>query len=263
MSIKHNIHQSAYLSGKIYHMYHQIKKPIVLFDLYHTIVDIEIDEDFREFWQVIESHLNQYGNKLGPDDLRDLYRELDRQIKLDTLKGQTILETLFPRYFRIVTGQPANLGQLYNFITIFRRASRKTLLVRKFLPPLLSKLNKQGYSYGIVSNTEAVFTKIDLEDLHISDKFKCIVLSSDVGAEKPDPKPFLTALSTMKSSAGDAIFIGDNFEADIIGADKVGMRSILISDNPDEFKDRLPEKCLGIIPSSGKGLYRKIISSHE
>ena len=234
-------------------------KPVVLFDLYHTLVDIEIDERFKEFWQVIEKHLSQYGNKLSPDDLRDLYFELDRQIKMDTLKGQPILETTFPRYFRIVTGQSANLGQLYGFISIFRRASRKTLKLRQFVLPLLDELDSLGYAYGLVSNTEAVFTKIDLEDLKIADRFKCVVLSSDVGAEKPDPKPFIVALSSLRVDAKQSVFIGDNFEADILGADGVGMRAILLSDNPDDFKDRLPESCIGITPTSGEGLLEAII----
>ena len=243
------------------YMHYKTNKPVVLFDLYQTLVDIEIDEDSEEFWIVIENYLNQYGNRLSPSGLKELYLELDRQIKSDTLKGQSILETLLPRYLYILTGQKVNLGQFYGFISIFRRASRQKLIIRKYTQPLLSKLERKGYTCGLVSNTEAVFTKIDLEDLKLADKFKCIVLSSDVGAQKPDPKPYFTALSSLGASPEAAIFIGDNFEEDIVGAHNAGIRSILLHDIPQEYLDRLPESCVGIIPTNGRGLYKKIAHS--
>lgn len=240
-------------------MFGKPSRPAVFFDLYHTIVDIELDEDSLEFWREIEAHLSQYGSNLSAEDLKALYLELCRQIKDDTLKGQSVLEKLFPTYFRILTSKQADLGQLYALITVFRRRSRKVLKLRKFTLPLLDKLERKGYVCGLISNTEAVFTKIDLEDLGIANRFRTVVLSSDVGAEKPAPEPFLAAMRSLGvKDPGHSIFIGDNFDADIMGAEGVGMKSILIHDTPDEFSHRLPKNCLGIVPTNGKGLYKKI-----
>lgn len=234
------------------------KNPAVIFDLYNTLVDIEIDEDSPEFWKVIEDHLARYGSNLKGEDLKSLYQELCRQIKGNVLKGQSVLEILFPRYFHIATGHQADFGKLFHLVSVFRRASRKKIVIRDYALPLLRRLKSKGYQLAIISNTEAMFTKVDLEDIGIANKFDAIVLSSDVGAEKPDPKPFLNCLASLDLPPGQAVYVGDDFSADIIGANEVGIRSILMQDDKQGFENMLPESCLGIVSSSGKGIYKII-----
>jgi putative hydrolase of the HAD superfamily len=47
-----------------------------------------------------------------------------------------------------------------------------------------------------------------------------------VGVKKPDPKIFNKALSDASSKPENGLMVGDNFEADICGAQKVGMQAI-------------------------------------
>ena len=54
-----------------------------------------------------------------------------------------------------------------------------------------------------------------------------------VGVKKPNPKIFKHALQIAKASQENSIMIGDNYEADILGALNVGIDAICFNYNSD------------------------------
>jgi putative hydrolase of the HAD superfamily len=56
--------------------------------------------------------------------------------------------------------------------------------------------------------------------------FDTIITSESVGVKKPNPKVFNYALKQANAKKEHSIMIGDNVEADIRGALKVGMKAI-------------------------------------
>lgn len=56
--------------------------------------------------------------------------------------------------------------------------------------------------------------------------FKGLILSDDIGINKPRREIFEYALSSTASGLADSIMIGDMFETDIAGAANIGMRQI-------------------------------------
>lgn len=81
---------------------------------------------------------------------------------------------------------------------------------------------------------ESQFQKIKLLGL---EKFvQNMVSSEEVGIEKPNPLMFKMGLRKMKVSRRDAVMIGDDFERDIAGAAKLGIKSfwfVKYVKNPD------------------------------
>ncbi len=63
--------------------------------------------------------------------------------------------------------------------------------------------------------------------LHFFDK---VITSESVGVKKPNPKIFHHAMKLAGTSARNSIMIGDNYEADILGAKQVGMQAIHFKD---------------------------------
>jgi putative hydrolase of the HAD superfamily len=49
-----------------------------------------------------------------------------------------------------------------------------------------------------------------------------------VGVEKPDPRIFRMALERMGIEPEDAVYVGDVYEIDVVGARAAGMRAYLI-----------------------------------
>ena len=62
----------------------------------------------------------------------------------------------------------------------------------------------------------------------IADFFEHIVISEEVGWRKPHRKIFEFALARLGEDPSDAIFIGDNPEADIMGPSDCGIDSVWV-----------------------------------
>jgi HAD superfamily hydrolase (TIGR01509 family) len=71
-----------------------------------------------------------------------------------------------------------------------------------------------------------------LEKLEIKDRFQAVIISSEVGAGKPQPALFLAACREMGVKPEETLFIGDDENRDIAGAAGVGMKTILIGKAP-------------------------------
>ena len=73
------------------------------------------------------------------------------------------------------------------------------------------------------------------------DYFDPIIISCEVGCNKPDPAIFNLALQTAAVDARNCIYIGDNYYDDALGSQKVGMPALIInrfgSLGTEEIKD--------------------------
>lgn len=109
--------------------------------------------------------------------------------------------------------------------------------------PTLQRLKDDGYKLAIVSNWDTPLDPL-AERLGIAHFFDIIVTSHDerVRSAKPDPHIFEYTLKAVGVSAEEAVHVGDTYEADIIGAQGVGIRPILIDrdePNVDRWKETI------------------------
>ncbi|KAK1415912.1 hypothetical protein QVD17_31700 [Tagetes erecta] len=102
----------------------------------------------------------------------------------------------------------------------------KTLLV----------LKEYGVKLAVVSNFDTRLRKL-LQDLNIIDMFDAVIISSEVGYEKPDPKIFETALDQINVEAAKAVHVGDDQKADKLGANAVGIDCWLWGTEVKTFSD--------------------------
>ncbi len=95
--------------------------------------------------------------------------------------------------------------------------------------PTLQRLRDDGYKLAIVSNWDTPLDPLT-ERLGIAKYFDVITASHDtrVRSAKPDPHIFEYTLKAVGVSAEETVHVGDTYEADIIGAQEVGIRPILI-----------------------------------
>ncbi|KAJ0039282.1 hypothetical protein Pint_22722 [Pistacia integerrima] len=101
-------------------------------------------------------------------------------------------------------------------------------------------LKESGVKVAVVSNFDTRLRKL-LKDLNVIDLFDAIVISSEVGYEKPDPRIFQAALGIcldeMSIDASKAIHIGDDEKADKEGANAVGIDCWLWGTDVKTFSD--------------------------
>ena len=90
------------------------------------------------------------------------------------------------------------------------------------------ELAARGVSLGIISNTgrtPGVILRRVLERYGLLRYFGAISYSDEVGFRKPEAEIFRVTLARSGVAPEDAMHIGDNPEADVVGAQGVGMRA--------------------------------------
>jgi len=99
----------------------------------------------------------------------------------------------------------------------------------------LRMLKERGLTLGMISNAAK-----DMEEtyrsLGLQDNIDFVITSFEVGSEKPNPEIFLAALQKAGMRPDEVIFVGDQYDLDILGARGVGMKAIMIDRN-DWFPD--------------------------
>jgi len=90
------------------------------------------------------------------------------------------------------------------------------------------------YKTGLISNAWNGLRNYILRE-KFDDAFEYMVISSEVGAAKPDPKIFQIALEQLQVRASEAVFV-DDFIENIEACEKVGMKGIHFRDVESAMK---------------------------
>ena len=96
--------------------------------------------------------------------------------------------------------------------------------------PTLEALRERGLRLGMISNTsddENVQQLLDRWDLRRY--FENIITSAGCGIRKPDERIYRLALDTFNVPPEQTAMIGDTPDADILGANRMGIKSIWIT----------------------------------
>lgn len=115
----------------------------------------------------------------------------------------------------------------------------------------LAELSSNGWKHIVLSNHVPELPEL-MENLGLLNCFEAIHTSADVGYEKPNRMAFQAALEKLPEGT-DIWMIGDNYEADVLGANNLNVKAILVrkkNDNAMYFAESLAQ-------------IRSIIESHE
>lgn len=96
-------------------------------------------------------------------------------------------------------------------------------------------LKKLSQKYVLVVATNANFSGTDLMKLAlergaIKKYFTHFYSSIDFGFRKPDPRFFLTIIDELKIKPDACVMVGNDYEKDILGSKKIGMKTILFDE---------------------------------
>ena len=94
------------------------------------------------------------------------------------------------------------------------------------------------FQLAVVSNFDGRLRMI-LEHLGISKFFSHVFVSSEVGADKPDPEIFRRALKFMKLKANEALHVGDDPQRDWNSASAAGLKVFKLEREKNSLRDLL------------------------
>ncbi len=104
----------------------------------------------------------------------------------------------------------------------------------------LSYLKEKGYNLNIITNGFKEIQQKKMESSNIDQFFDFIIISEDVGYKKPQPEIFEFALEKCNVSKEESIMIGDDFEADVLGAAEIGIDQIFYTTSKVETEKTPP-----------------------
>lgn len=95
------------------------------------------------------------------------------------------------------------------------------------VPGLLDSLAADGYRLGLVSNRREPLTDL-IRELRFDGRFEFVLAAGEVGWWKPDPRILRYALDQMQADPAEAVYVGDNYFADVPAALDAGLAAVLL-----------------------------------
>ncbi len=93
------------------------------------------------------------------------------------------------------------------------------------------KYLKNKYHLHLISNGFKESTEYKVKNTYLTPYFKNVIISEVVGSNKPHKAIFDYALSKAGGKISESVMIGDSLEADIRGAQNIGMDAIFFNPN--------------------------------
>ena len=98
--------------------------------------------------------------------------------------------------------------------------------------PTILALRKEGYRLIVISNVSSVMNLSKfLSKVNLNSYFDLLVGSGSIGIEKPNRGIFLWASNSLRVDPSQIIHVGDDYEADYLGAIEAGLKAALIDRN--------------------------------
>ncbi len=188
----------------------------------------------------------EYGIEVTADDLRPALRKAYHHGGWGFDEGfEPTQETSYRRTVEIDQAAIAelHLGPMPD--AFFRRLSQLFTLTSNWhvFPdtlPVLEALHERRLVIGAVSNWVWNLPEL-LHALELVGQFDFIAASARVGFEKPHPAIFRHALKQADVPAASAIHVGDHLDADVRGAEAVGISGVLIDRAGRYGADEVPD----------------------
>ena len=209
----------------------------VVFDLYNTLCSNPRASWVETFTQICQAE----GLQIDPVDLYDHWKTLELSTRVDRVNlddlaltrtfipYREVWEDCFRQVFRDFQfeADPATAAGL-----CVDSMSKRSLFLETedVLDALRSK-----YKIGLLSNADESFFRPFL----VSSKllFDVAFSSENVGAYKPHPKGFIAIAEELKLAPQQILFVGDTLRDDILGAQRVGMMTAHVVQEPVTYTE--------------------------
>ena len=134
-------------------------------------------------------------------------------------------QQIFQKFLKSVMGR-VDYRILAAGIVAYRRTQSDILSPYADVVPTIKKLRKAGLTLAIVSDAKRLKAWLRLVEMGLQDYFDVVVCFEDTSNFKHTGLPFRKALRLLKLGADDCLMVGDWPERDIVGAKKLGIRTV-------------------------------------
>ena len=136
------------------------------------------------------------------------------------------------RYLRLILDELGVHGAtIHSALSAWRRGYNAPMGLWTHMEPeadlALTLARERGLRTAVISNSNGTVADI-LAHLGLAKDLEFVIDSSKVGVEKPDPRIFRIALERAGLQPHEAVYVGDLYSIDVVGARSAGMQAILM-----------------------------------
>jgi len=193
-----------------------MKPKLIIFDLFGTLIfplEKIKREDFFAFYQSLGV---QFKSK---EDI-NIFTSDFSQLMTESDDWQSLSQKLLQKF--VPDAQQKTIDDLANFY-------KENLVYRPF-DDVKGIINLSCPKAILTNAAPFLFSNLGLE------KYFEIFTPMETKTLKPDPKAFLVVLNKLKVKPEEVLMVGDEVERDLIPAQKLGMKTVLV-DREDKVKD--------------------------
>jgi HAD superfamily hydrolase (TIGR01509 family) len=195
----------------------------VLFDAGNTLVFL----DYARMAQGVGAAL---GLPLSGEALASHAAEATEAMEQSTGDDKERATAYLEALFRLGGVPPGRMGEVRDCLAQMHRAQHLWCSVADRTHEALGRLRSAGFRLGVVSNSDGRVEQA-LQAAGLIDYFDIVIDSHRLGIEKPDPAIFRAALDALSVRADEAIYVGDLYEVDVVGARAAGIEAVLLTAN--------------------------------
>ena len=188
----------------------------VIFDLDNTLLDFMKMKDYAV--KAAIAGMIEAGLDIDPDES---YETIIGIYEEEGWENQQVFNDFLNKTIGEVNNKYLAAG-----IVAYRRAREANLLLYPNVNHTLVELIKRGVKLAVVSDAPSREAWMRIYYFNLHHHFDVVLTFDDTNVRKPSPIPFEMALSQLNIDAEEALMVGDWPERDVVGAKKLGIRTI-------------------------------------
>jgi putative hydrolase of the HAD superfamily len=197
----------------------------IWFDLGYTLLYNTREEHYRTV-------LAEYGVEVLHEDLEKAFHVVDKLFMREYphVFGRDA-DSYMPWFLGVLNhrlGIRLDLCRAWHRLRELRHSSPRHWVPFPCAHAALEGLKARGLRLGVITNWDHSARHL-LEREGLAGFFEQVVVSCEVGAEKPDPRIFEAALARGGVRAAECLYVGDNYYDDAVGARGVGMGALVVN----------------------------------
>jgi len=171
--------------------------------------------------------------------LKSAYKEIAKKLSQDT--DYTSLYKYMLDLYHIKEDVFGYLANQYNYskdeILKIYREHLPDIVLRPGVRDILDSLKKQNIKMGLLTDGRSLTQRNKIKALDIEKYFDKIVISEELGSEKPNEKNYIAFFIPDH----DFFYIADNPKKDFITPNALGWRTIMIEDDENKKIHEIPD----------------------
>lgn len=210
----------------------------IFFDLDHTLWDFDKNSAlaFDKIFKLnnVEVDIHRFISIYEPVNLNYWKRYRNAEIEQEQLRYGRLKDTFSALEFIVEDKLIYQLSEDYiTHLTTFDHLFEDTIDILNYL-----QLN---YQLHIITNGFSEAQDKKLQVSNITHYFKTVTNAEMAGVKKPNPMIFHHALQLANAKPEESLMIGDNYEADVLGALEVGYDAIFFNYREDDYEPHIKQ----------------------